>query len=85
MIETVAAAIIVATGAAGILAAATKARPVRWLGRTIVADPFRRWFRREVAEVVDERLDARPLTNGRGERIIMKIAEKVGVDPDDLP
>lgn len=59
--------------AVGILA---RMRPVRWLWRRVVKDPFTEWFRRQVAEVVDARLDARPLLNGHGERVI-KTVEKV--------
>lgn len=66
--------------AVGVLA---RQRPVRWLGRTLVKDPVMAAFRREVAEIVDERLDARPLTNGVGWQTVRAIAEHLGIEVDD--
>lgn len=34
-----------------------RTRPFRWLLRTLVGQPLAAWFRREVGEVVDEKLD----------------------------
>lgn len=60
----------------------SRLRPVKWLWRTLVKDPFTIWFRREVGDIVDAKLDARPLLNGRGDQTIetvQKIAEKLEV------
>lgn len=77
------------------LAVIVKAPPVRWLFRTLVGDPISREFRAMVSEVVDERLSARPLTNGWGASAVKAIAEAVDADvgepgrsdgkPDDAP
>jgi len=62
-------------------------RPARWLGRTLVKDPVMTALRREVravvVEVVDERLDARPLTNGVGWATVQAIAEHLGITVTD--
>lgn len=77
--ETAAAVIIIATGAAGLVAAGARARPARWLWRRIVAQPLREW----VGAVVDEQLDKRPLTNGQGEQVIRRIIrEELNRMPD---
>ena len=62
-----------------------RVRPVRWVWRKTVAEPVMTAFRREVAEVVDERLDARPLTNGWGARAMQSIAEQVGAAVESPP
>lgn len=62
----------------------SRLRPVRWLWRRLVRDPFTEWFRREVGEIVDARLDARPILNGTGEKMIQTVhavAEKVLDEP----
>lgn len=67
----------------GLIAAATvivRSPPVRWLWRRNVAEPLEARLRQVVAEVVDERLDARPLTNGWGKDAVQAIAEQVGAD-----
>lgn len=45
---------LVAVGA--LLTLLTKARPVRWVGRTLVGDPVTRWHRNQVAWVVEPSL-----------------------------
>ncbi|HEV8675013.1 MAG TPA: hypothetical protein VGX21_13280 [Methylomirabilota bacterium] len=64
-------------GAATVL---VKAPPCRWLVRTLVHDPIMDALRREIAEVVGECLDARPLTNGKGWKTVQAIAEQVGAE-----
>ncbi len=67
------------------IGALSRLRPVRWLWRRIFKDPFTEWFRRQVSEVVDSRLDARPLLNGHGDKVIKtveKVAEVLEVDLD---
>lgn len=72
---------IAATSAAiGVIA---KLRPIKWLWRKTVQEPFTQWFRREVGEIVDAKLDARPLLNGKGAEVIetvQKVAEKLEVE-----
>ncbi len=63
--------------ALGIIA---KSPPARWLWRTVVRDPWTEALRNVVAEVVDEALSKRPVTNGWGKDAIASIAEKVGAD-----
>lgn len=61
-----------------------RSKPVRWLWRRNVVDPGSDRLRQVVAEVVDERLDARPLTNGAGRDTVKAIGEHLGIDvPDD--
>ena len=82
------------------LAVIARARPVRWLIRTLVGDPVLKAFRHEVAEVVRievpfavaVELAKHPLTNGWGTRTIKAIGEATGADvpplhhpPEDLP
>lgn len=55
-------------------------RPVRWLAWRVVGEPLTLWFRAEVGQIVDERLDARPLTNGWGTRAVAAIAEATGAE-----
>lgn len=55
-------------------------RPVRWLIRIVIVQPGERWLRGLIADVVDERLDARPLTNGWGAATVHAIANEVGAD-----
>ena len=57
--------------------------PVRWVFRRLVGDPLRTWFRSEVAAVVDERLDARPLTNGKGWKVMQAVADHLGIEIDE--
>lgn len=59
-------------------------RPVKWLWRKLVRDPFTEWFRREVGDIVDQKLDARPILNGKGEKmlaVVSQVAEKVLDEP----
>lgn len=63
--------------ASGVIA---KSPPARWLWRRNVTDPAIAALRRVVGEVVDEKLDARPLTNGWGKDAVQAIAETVGAD-----
>lgn len=63
--------------ALGVLA---RTRPTRWVFRRLIGDPLREWFRNEVSEIVDERLDARPLTNGKGWKVMQAVAEHLGID-----
>jgi hypothetical protein len=60
-------------GALGIIA---KAPVTRWVWRRLVSEPFRSY----VGEIVDEKLDARPVTNGWGTQAVKAIAETVGAD-----
>jgi len=60
-------------------------RPVRWMWRRLVSEPVMTAFRREVAQIVDERLDARPLTNGVGWRTVKQIAERLGLEVEAAP
>jgi hypothetical protein len=63
--------------AAGVIA---KSPPARWIWRRNVTEPALAALRRVVGEVVDEKLDARPLTNGWGAKAVGAIAETVGAD-----
>lgn len=59
----------------------SRLRPVRWLWRTSVVEPSTEWLECVVGKVVDEKLDARPILNGKGEQMIKQVhqvAEKVG-------
>lgn len=61
----------------------SRLRPVKWLWRRLVRDPFTEWTEALVGRVVDEKLDARPILNGGGEATIEKvhaIAEKLEVE-----
>ena len=58
--------------------------PVRWVFRRLISDPFRDWFRYEIREVVSEELDGRPWTNGKGYRLMGRIADHMGIDMDEL-
>lgn len=80
--------VIWTAGVVTALGVLTRTRPARWLGRTLVRDPIIGAFRREVVDVVraevpgivDERLAARPLTNGWGTDAVAAIAEATGAD-----
>lgn len=66
--------------AVGVLA---RLRPVKWFWRRVFLDPGTQWLEKLIGRVVDERLDARPILNGKGEKMISvvnKVAEVVGVD-----
>lgn len=63
--------------ALGIIA---KAPPTRWLWRRNLAEPIMAVFRREVSQVVDERLNARRLTNGWGTEAVQAIAGATGAE-----
>lgn len=69
-------------GVATALSVLGRQRPIRWLGRTVIGNPLGRWFDERVARVVDERLDARPLTNGVGWQTVKAIAEHLGIEVD---
>lgn len=84
-------------GAGGVI---LRSPPVRWLWRRNIAEPFMAAHRRvtvdviraEVPAIVDERLNARPLTNGWGTDALAAVAKKVEADvpppprhPDDPP
>lgn len=56
-----------------------KSAPIQWLWTQLVYDPIMEAFRREVGEVVDAKLDARPLTNG-GWETVKAVAEKLDVE-----
>ena len=73
-------AVMWAGGVIAALAVIFKAPPVRWLFRQLVSDPIMESFRQAVGEVVDERLSARPLTNGWGADAVKKIADAVDAD-----
>lgn len=74
---TIAGALCASVGA---VVVALRSRPVRWFGRTVIAEPLGEWFDDRVEVVVDRCLDKRPLTNGWGTRAVHKIAEATGAD-----
>jgi hypothetical protein len=55
-------------------------RPVRWLGRRLISEPFGEWLDERIGAVVDARLDSRPLTNGVGWQTVKAIAEHLGLE-----
>ena len=75
--------VIATTATVTALGVLSRLRPIRWLGRTVIKDPLAAWFRHEVAQIVDERLDARPLTNGVGWATVQAIAEHLGIAVTD--
>lgn len=85
MLRQVAENLIVIAAVVTAIGVIARVKPVRWLFRTTVGTPLHSWFRREVGEVVDERLDARPLTNGWGARAVQSIAEATGADVEPPP
>ena len=74
------------------VAVIARARPVRWLIRTLVGDPVLKAFRHEVAEVVRievpfavaVELAKHPLTNGWGTRTMQAIGDATGANVPPL-
>lgn len=82
--------VIFAAGVVTAVGVLAKTKPARWLWRRNVAEPLRAELRRVVGDVVDEKLAARPLTNGWGQAAVQAIAEATGAqvepprtDPDE--
>lgn len=82
-VGNIAAALGTLAGLSAAVGVIARLRPVKWLWRRLVQEPFTEWFRREVGDIVDAKLDARPLLNGKGAEVIevvQKVAEKLEVD-----
>ena len=62
-----------------------KLKPVKWLWNQVVVEPLGQWFDARVGQVVDAKLDARPLTNGKGWRTVQAIADATGADIPEPP
>jgi len=57
--------IVIATGALGFLALITRARPVRWIWRTLISDPVSRWQTSIVAATVGPVVDEMARLSGQ--------------------
>lgn len=80
MLVTVAQVVVASAATVTALGVLAKWGPVRWVFRTLIGDPLKDWFRHEVASVVDERLDARPLTNGWGAKAVQALIDHFDIE-----
>ena len=83
MLVTVAQVVVAAAATVTALGVLVRWGPVRWVFRRLVGDPVQQWFRVEVAKAVSAELDARPLTNGKGWRVMQAVADHLGIEIDE--
>jgi len=83
MLVTVAQVVVASAATVTALGVLAKWGPVRWVFRTLIGNPVKTWFRAEVAEAVSAELDARPLTNGKGWKVMQAVADHLGIEVDE--